>query len=515
MSSESEQDGTSGPEGPSSRRQPTSNGQTAFLQRAPHWLIIFLKRVGILPARRGHFRNVGRIVLLAGLVGLVAGLGAVAFQYLSHAVVRFGLEAVAGFEHGRPAGEAALFAAGQPLVGHFSPLLLLAIMALGGLVSGFLVYRIAPEAEGHGTDAAIRAYHHNNGVIRARVPLVKLFASAITLGTGGSGGREGPIAQIGAGFGSFLATRLRLSDYERRLLLAAGMGAGVAAIFRAPLAGAIFAAEVLYRDADFEAEAMIPSFIASTTAYCVYGLFMQNLLGIPGFRHMFDIIPGLRFNSPALLGPLGVMALVVAAASVLYVRTFYGIHNFFKRLKVPPSFRPAIGALAAGAFAVLLYYGVRFFGDNASRASLNVLSYGYGVLQDVFDPHKSGIIPEEGLAPAAAMAAAAVLLLIGLGKILTTSLTIGSGGSGGVFGPSMVIGGTLGGASGLVFHALAPALVTPPQVVVFAILGMAGFFSAAAKTPISTIIIVSELTGGYELLVPAMWVSALDRKSVV
>ena len=129
--------------------------------------------------------------------------------------------------------------------------MLLIVPALGGLLSGFLVYTFAPEAEGHGTDAAIAAYHFKGGAIRPRVPLVKIVASAITLGTGGSGGREGPIAQIGAGFGSCLGGLLRLRPAERRLLMAAGMGAGIAAIFRAPLAGALFAAEVLVSLARF------------------------------------------------------------------------------------------------------------------------------------------------------------------------------------------------------------------------------------------------------------------------
>src|SRR5262249_31059076 len=137
--------------------------------------------------------------------------------------------------------------------------LLLLIPAAGGVASGFLVYGLAPEAEGHGTDAAIAAYHYEGGRMRPRVPLVKILASALTLGTGGSGGREGPIAQIGAGCGSFLGGLMRLRPGERRVLLAAGMGAGVAAIFRAPLAGALFAAEVLYRSPDFESEVIIPA----------------------------------------------------------------------------------------------------------------------------------------------------------------------------------------------------------------------------------------------------------------
>lgn len=453
---------------------------------------------GYLPTKLGHVRSVVRLVMLAGLVGAVAGLGAVTFQLLCHVVVHYGLEQLAGFYPGRPAGEGWFFGPEQPVTQAFSPWLLLAVITAGGLVSGLLVYGLAPEAEGHGTDAAIRAYHHRRGLIRPRVPLVKILASAVTIGSGGSGGREGPVAQIGAGFGSFLGTRLGLSESERRLLLAAGMGAGIAAIFRAPLAGAIFAIEVLYRDEDFEAEALVPSFIACTMAYCVYGLVMQQILGVgPVFQHIFAIMPGLRFDNPLLLLPLAALAAAMVVAATLYVRVFYGLHGVFRRLRVPPHFRPAIGALLTGVLALVAFYGAGWLGTDAQNDTLDVLSFGYGILQRVLDGSMSH-------APAVA---AAVLLIVGLGKIFTTSLTIGSGGSGGVFGPSMVIGGTLGGAVGLAFNLASPSLVT--RIDVFVILGMAAFFSAAAKTPVSTIIIVSELTGGYELLLPAMWVSAL------
>jgi CIC family chloride channel protein len=198
-----------------------------------------------------------RLLALALLVGVIAGLGAIAFYTACQVVSHYGLDAVAGYRSGGPEGEGKLSwlpETNQP----FTPWLLLVVPVAGGLLSGALVYSLAPEAEGHGTDAAIAAYHWGGGRIRPRVPLIKMVSSALTLGTGGSGGREGPIAQIGAGFGSFLGGVLRLRPPERRVLMAAGMGAGVAAIFRAPLAGALFAAEVLYRSPDFESEVIIP-----------------------------------------------------------------------------------------------------------------------------------------------------------------------------------------------------------------------------------------------------------------
>jgi CIC family chloride channel protein len=461
-------------------------------------LLAFLKRVGLLPVEPGHLRSVGRLILLAGLVGVVAGLGAVAFQYLSHVVIRYGLEWVAGYKPTGPVGEWSIFESVRPLFGGFVPWLILAVITVGGLISGFIVYTLAPEAEGHGTDAAIKAYHRGRGIIRARVPLVKIICSAITIGTGGSGGREGPIAQIGAGFGSFLARLLGLSESERRMLLAAGLGAGIAAIFKAPLAGAIFAIEVLYRDEDFEAEALIPAFISCTVAYCVFALVSSYGFGVAsGFQPLFAIQPDLKFNNPILLGPLTILAVGMVIASFVYVRCFYGVQGLFKRLKVVPHVKPAIGALATGLFALGLFYAMSFFGRGAQEDSLNVLSFGYGILQKMLS----------GQFQYGVTAAILLLLAVGLGKIVTTSLTISSGGSGGVFGPSMVIGGALGGAMGLALQQWMPTVVT--RVDVFVILGMASFFSAAAKTPVSTIIMVSELTAGYELLLPAMWVSAI------
>ena len=148
-------------------------------------------------------------------------------------------------------------------------------------MSGWIVFTFAPEAEGHGTDSVIAAYHFHQGQIRPRVPLVKIIASSITLGTGGSGGREGPIAQIGAGFGSLLGQSAAARAAERRVLMAAGMGAGIGAIFRAPLAGTIFAAEVLYSSTEFEREVIMPAGLASVVSYCVFGLFS-------GWQPLFD-----------------------------------------------------------------------------------------------------------------------------------------------------------------------------------------------------------------------------------
>jgi CIC family chloride channel protein len=420
--------------------------------------------------------------LLSSLVGVVAGSGAVLFQVLSQFVMHVSLVWAAHYSPGEPKGEHSFLETISP--GAFSPLWLLGVITLGGLCSGLIVYTFAPEAEGHGTDAAIEAFHQKRGDIRPLIPLIKLLASAITIGTGGSGGREGPIAQIGAGFGSFLATRLKLSARDRRILLTAGIAAGVGSIFRAPLAGALFSAEILYRDADLETDAIIPSAISSIIGFSVYSLWLPPE---KRFLPLFGSHLSYSLTSAAELIPLTILAFILAATSVAYIKVFYGFHEAFYKLPLFRHLRPAVGALAAGIC------GLAALQVSGEPEILAVLSTGYGALQRALENSAS--------------LGAGTLVAIALLKILTTSLTIGSGGSGGVFGPSMVIGGCLGGACGLIAHSLTPRLAPTPEI--FAIVGMAGFFAGCAHAPISTIIMVSEMTGDYRLLLPTMWVSTL------
>lgn len=418
---------------------------------------------------------VGRVLALSSLVGAVAGLGAILFQILCQWATHLLLDGLAGLRMAGPAGEHALFhATATP----FRPWMIPIITALGGLVTGLIVQRFAPEAAGHGTDEAVDAFHRRGGAIRGRVPIVKTIASAITLGSGGSGGREGPIAQIGAGFGSFLASRLGLGERDRRILLAAGVGAGVGSIFRAPLAGALFAGEVLYSDPEFEPDVIIPAAIATIVAYCVFSLKF-------GFGALFAT-PHFRFRSAAELIPYSLLALVAALAAGMFVKIFYGSHALFQRMRTPKALKPALGGLLTGGVALL---GLALARD---QRSLDVLSFGYGSIQHAL----RGELP------------ITLLLIIAFGKMLTTGFSIGSGGSGGVFGPSMVIGGALGGAVGLLAQQWMPTVVTQPGA--FVAVGMAGFFSAAANTPISTLVMVSEMTGNYELLLPALWVCSLS-----
>ncbi len=427
-------------------------------------------------------RSTGKWFVLSSLVGCIAGAGAIAFQFLLGATTHFCLGGVAGYFPAEAEAEPKWFHAFDQT---FSIWWLLPLLAGGGLLSGWIVYKFAPEAEGHGTDAAIEAFHEKRGKIRSRIPLVKMLASAITIGTGGSGGREGPIAQIGAGFGSLLATRFKLSARDRRLMLAAGMGAGVGAIFRAPLAGALFAGEIFYREGDFESEAIVPAAISSIVGYSVYSLVLPEATR---FSPLFGKPHDYGFTNLLELLPLTLLAGVLVISGMLYVKVFYGTHRVFDRIRLPKPIKPAIGATLAGIFAIALFYS---FGEDPQ--ALAVLSAGYGAIAEAMEP---GATLGFGL-----------LLAIAFGKILTTSLTISSGGSGGVFGPSMVIGGCVGACVGGFFHDLWPEVVTQPGG--YVVVGMAGFFAGIARAPFSTIVMVSEMTGDYRLLLPSMWVSTL------
>ncbi len=405
-------------------------------------------------------QSTGRLFVGSILVGIVSGLGAILFftllGWVSHAV----LQVAANYYAPEPAGEASAF---EPVGGAIRWWILLIAPAIGGLISGILVFTWAPEAEGHGTDAVVEAFHHKQGFIRKRVPFIKTIASIVTIGTGGSAGREGPIAQIGAGFGSYLATTLRLTDDERRTLMLSGAAGGIGAIFRSPLGGALFAVEVLYKR-DFEAKSLIPALVSSIVAFSIFSVRF-------GWGLMFDT-PSYVFRHPVELLFYAVFGLVCAIVGIVYIRVFYGLRDhLFHRIPILPHLRPAIGGLLVGVIGVF---------------APHILASGYGYLQQAM----------QGELTIHFMLAAMVL------KILATSFTISSGGSGGVFAPSLFIGGMLGGAFGQISANLFPDLISNPTS--FVLVGMGAFFAGAAKVPISSMIMVSEMTGGYQLLAPMM-----------
>ena len=444
----------------------------------------FLNRL----ATRWATPGVGRVVVCSPLVGVVAGLGAVGFLLALDLMIRYVLGGLMHF-HLPPTGEGKAGLVTMP--GPWWMVLL--VPTLGGLAAGVLVFSLAPEAEGHGTDALIKAFHRGGGQIRGRVPLIKAISSIITIGSGGSAGQEGPIAQIGAGFGSAMARLLRLTSNERRLLMLSGAAGGIGAIFRAPLGGALFAGEVLYATTATEAAALLPCLSASIVAYSTFALFVTPT---PIF-----VVPNLAFHGLWDLPVFALLAVACAAVGWLYVRVFYGMRDrFFHPMPIPPHFKPAIGGLLLGLLAL---------------AFPELMTGGYGWVQwgaigmptEFFQGNSEPFGP--GVKPFAPQMAARTLLSLALLKIVSTGLTISSGGSGGVFGPSVFIGGALGGAVGQFLRATLPGgeILNPAA---FAMVGMGGFFAGVSKTPLASIVMVCEMTGHYKLLVPLMLVCGLN-----
>lgn len=417
---------------------------------------------------RADLELFGRTLITCVLVGAVVGLAACVFHVGLEALRTLLLDGLVHYAAPVPYGEATVHASNH---GEFRRWLLPIVTALGGLACGLVVHFFAQEAAGGGGDAMLDAYHNKNALIRGRVPLVKAIASILIIGSGGSAGREGPIMHIGAGFGSWLAQRLGSSDRTRRLLLLAGTAAGMAALFRTPLGAAIFAIEVLYRD-DFEAEGIVPSVIASVTAYSIFiVVFGQG-------SHLFRTTPGYRFT-PQQLPLYIVMGLILVFAGKLFVGVLHGAkRRLWDRWQIPAWLKPAMGGLFMGLIACALP---------------QVAGMGYGWLQDAI--LWTGAFP-------LGWTTVGMLALIALAKMFATSCTISSGGSGGDFGPSLVIGGLLGAACGQAFHLLFPKVVTQPGS--FALVGMAAFFGGIAHVPLASLIMVCELTGSYDLLVPLM-----------
>lgn len=409
-------------------------------------------------AQGGYVR---RWLVLGTMIGVIAGVGAIGFQELLHLISSLTLGKLAGYAPPTPIGEGNSIGSSAFPVPWAIPF----VVGLGGLVSGVLVYFLAPEAEGHGTDAAIYAIHHRPRGIRARVGLVKMVASAITIGSGGSGGREGPTAQISASFASLLSRRLHLSLEDARIAVTAGMSAGIGAIFRAPLAGAIFGAEVLYRN-DVATEALFPSFIASVVSFAIFG-------SVEGFSPIFGVLSDYRFRDPIELIYYGALGVAAGFVGRLYAKTFYGAVRFFRDLPGPRILRPAAGGFLVGLLALLIPH---------------TLGTGYGWVQMAMDSRLLQI-------------PLWVVLLLPFAKIVTTSLSIGSGGSGGIFGPGMAIGGFLGAG---VWRLLADLRGVPTTPAPFVIVGMVACFGSVAHAPIAVTLMVSEMTGSLELLAPAM-----------
>src|SRR5882724_1359368 len=394
------------------------------------------------------------------LIGAGAGLGALALTWCINMITHFVLVSIVGYTPPLPGGEGGV---GQYVFHMSRPCLLPMMTAAAGLAGGLLTWKFAPTTAGIGTNAAIRAFH-NNEKVGFRTSIFKLITSALTIGGGLTSGREGPIAQIGAATGASFADVLKLPARERNIALAAGLGAGIAAIFKAPLAGAIIAAEIFYKE-DFEVEALVPGLVAAVIGYTIVGV-------ATGFQPIFNPPPQTtQFDHPLSLILFALLGVGCALLARFMFGVFFRIEKFFKRF--PLWMATAIGGFCAGIIGL---------------AVPPVIGTGYGWAQ-------FAISQDVALLPPLLLLAAAVA------EIVSASLTLGSGNSGGIFGPCVVTGGMFGGAFGYGAAYLFPSVVPHPGT--YAIVGMIAFFAAAAKAPISTIIMISEMTDGYGLLGPA------------
>jgi chloride channel protein, CIC family len=402
--------------------------------------------------RRSPAQWLGSPVLLALAVGAGAGLGAIAFRELIIGLTRL---FTGHAEYGVNGRE------GNPLLG-IGPWFLLLAPVVGGLLYGPLLSRFAPEARGHGVPEVMLAVARGGGRIRPRVALVKSLASGLCIGSGGSVGREGPIVQIGAALGSAAGQLARVPESRMRLLVACGAAGGISATFNAPIAGVFFALEVILRDWAVE------SFGVVVVSSVVANAISRAALGDAAFLPLepFHVTSAWQY---ALFAGLGVVGVVVGLS---FTRVLYGLEDLADRVwRGPQWLRPAVGGVLLGAllFAVPQLYGV-----------------GYGVLEKAVG---GGY-------------ATAFLVALLLGKMLATSLTIAIGGSGGVFAPSLFMGAMAGTAYGDVAHAILPGVAGSAGA--FGVVGMAAVFAAAARAPVTAVMVIIELTGDYAIVLPLM-----------
>ncbi|MFG2672059.1 chloride channel protein [Streptomyces sp. NPDC048445] len=407
------------------------------------------KAAALTGARETH----GGLALLTVLIGAGAGLGSVAFRWL----IEVFTELFSGHADYAGAGHVA-----NPHVSWLGPFFVLLAPVVGGLLYGPLVDRFAKEARGHGVPEVMLAVAQRGGRINASVAVIKSLASALTIGSGGSVGREGPIVQIGSALGSTLGRLTRVAEGRMRLLVACGAAGGIAATFNAPLAGVFFAMELILRDFAIESfgAVVVSSVTASVIGRAAFG--DVAFLNLPAF-HVEHVV---QYGLFALLG------VAAGAVGIGFTRILYLVEDACDwAWRGPEWLRPAAGGLLLGVVLLVLpeMYGV-----------------GYPVLEKA---------TEGGYA-------AAFLLLLLVGKIVATSVTIGIGGSGGVFAPSLFIGAMLGAAFGAGVHGLMPG--TGGEVGAYALVGMGAVFAGSARAPITAVVILFELTGEYSIILPLM-----------
>ena len=395
---------------------------------------------------KGFYRQIP-LLLLALLIGVLGGYGAVLFRFIIKSIqyVFYGSsEEFLSFAHTVP---------WYMLVG---------IPCLGGLIVGIIIRLGAREAKGHGVPEVMEAVALKDGVIRKRVAGVKIIASAICIGSGGSVGREGPIVQIGSSIGSTIGQIFRVPRRYRRTLVGCGAAAGIAATFNAPIAGVLFALEILLGDFGVAAfsPVVISSVMATTISRHYFGDFPAFIIPDHGMKSLWEV---------SIYPFLGVFAGIV---SLVFVTVMYKFEDFFDEVvKIPEAIKPALGGLIIGL--ILLKFP-------------QVFGVGYGGINLVLLDQMPALL---------------MIVLCGM-KILSTSLTIGSGGSGGIFAPSLFIGAMAGGFFGWCAGALFPGIVANPAT--YALVAMGAVVAGTTHAPITAILIIFELTGDYKIILPLM-----------
>ncbi|MEW5875465.1 MAG: chloride channel protein [Candidatus Zixiibacteriota bacterium] len=406
----------------------------------PRWL---------LPWAKHWWRPTGptTLVALAVMVGLVTGVGAVTFTWL----VENARELFFGYSR-------ELMTLRVPFDWRFwVPI----VPLVGGLLVGPIVYFYAREARGHGVPEVMEAVVRRGGIIRPRVAVAKGIASAICIGSGGSAGREGPIVQIGSAIGSYVGQRFNMSADLVKILVGSGAAAGIGAIFNAPIAGVFFSLEVIL--GDFAIGTFAPVIIASVVASVVSHALLGNY---PAFQVPdYDLVSAWEIPMYALLG------VICAVAARLFVGTLHKGEEFFERLRMPGWLKPALGGLLLG------FVGLAF---------PEVFADGYHVVTSVLHGH--GVVW--------------LLIVLVFAKMIATTLTLGSGNSGGTFAPTLFMGTTLGGAYGHVMHSLFPNITGVPGT--YAAVGMGAFVAAAAHAPMTAMMLIFEMTRDYETVLPLM-----------
>ena len=396
-----------------------------------------------------------RVNIIAVAVGIVGGFGAVLFRWLIHIINNLSFWQKLSIHFISP-------------LGNNLGLLVVIPPAIGGLIVGLITYYFAPETKGHGVPEVMEAMFKKQGVIRPRVVVAKIVASGVCLGSGGSAGREGPIVQIGSAFGSAVSQILKLSVHERKILVGCGATAGIAATFNAPIAGVIFSVELILLE--LKTESFVPLVISSVFATVISRYFLGSN---PAF-----IVPSYHFQSLYELLFYLAMGILAGFIGIAESKLLYKVEDIFDYIKIHPIAKPMIGGVLLGIIGLGF---PQVFGVGYESIS-SLLNFNYG------NP---------------SIFLAFILLLLLFAKMLALSITLGSGGSGGVFAPSLFIGAVGGTLFGIIVNMLFPSISAPYPA--YSLVGMAAVFAAASRATLTSIIMVFEMTRDYKIIIPLIF----------